>query len=374
MGPFILIDKSIIQGLTYEECIYLSKYYSHIISPILIRELTSMLVKQDQDDESLKKKVSLLAAKSHMPFTKLLPPAEKMAYCNLMGEFIPMDGRIPMEGGKPFITKDGDKVIKFDEPVESKMLRNWSQGIFQKSDIQKGKEFREIDSEFNLEQFRKQMSNNLLSLPKFKCLQELFDWIENTHFSQSPPEKILWHIADSILNPEHTNQMINRWISNGRPPIEKFAPYSSYFYKVMTFYILGIYSELIKGGKKAKTHLDIQYIYYLPFCMVFTSNDKELIKIASFFLKKNQEIISLKELKNDFNLFKNFFNRLSKKELKDFYLEYGIYPPELENCLTSEIWKNTMRLRPANAGAKPSPERQEKLLKMMKAIQEAKPI
>lgn len=77
MGPFTQMDKSTIQGLSFEEYSSLSRYYSHVITPILLRELSSMLAKKGEDLEELKKKVSLLAAKSTFGPVYLVPSAEK---------------------------------------------------------------------------------------------------------------------------------------------------------------------------------------------------------------------------------------------------------------------------------------------------------
>lgn len=57
MGPFTQMDKSTIQGLSFEEYTSLSRYYSHVITPILLRELSSMLAKKEEDLDDLKKKV-----------------------------------------------------------------------------------------------------------------------------------------------------------------------------------------------------------------------------------------------------------------------------------------------------------------------------
>lgn len=368
------MDKSTVQGLSFEECTYLCRYYSHVLSPILLRELTSMLAKQGENTQDLQKKVSTLAAKSKYGPVQLVPSGDKLAYNNLMGAFVPMDGRLPIEGGKLCVTKDGRKGWFFDEQPEIGMLRNWGDGIFQESEIETGREFRKIDSDIDLETLCKAIADDLAHLPKFKSLEELMHWIDNVHFRQLEPQHLLLSVANFILRPEHIQPMLLRWTALGSPSLEKFAPYSFYFYKVNLFYILGIYFDLIKKGKKSKTHLDIQYIYYLPFSMVFTSGDKELMKIAPFFLRKNQEFVSLTELKNDFTLLNNFFNELSEEKLKEFYLEYGPYPPDLQECRTCQIWKKRMNPRPPKAGARPTPEEEKRILEELKIFREAVPV
>ena len=373
MGPFTQMDKSTIQGLSFDEYTSLCRYYYHVITPILLRELSSMLAKKDEDIEDLKKKVSLLAAKSTFGPVHLIPSAEKLAYRNLMGEFVPMDGRLPIEGGTFYLTEDGSKGWVLDELPEVTLLKNWSNGIFKENDIETGREHRKIDSEIDLDKLCKDIAGDLVDLPKFKSLDELIHWIDD-HFTQIGPQQLLLNAANFILRPEHIQPTLLRWRAEGCPALDIFAPYSIYFYKVNLFYILGISFELIKKGKKSKTHLDIQYVYYLPFSMVFTSGDKELRKIASFFLRKNQSFISSSQLKNDTYLFEIFFKALSNKQREEFYLEYGPYPPLLQGCHTSKIWKKRMRSRPPKAGARPSSEEEKRILEEFKKIQNATPV
>ena len=65
MGPFMIMDKSTAQGLNLECYKYLGRYYIHLITPILFRELTSGLAKEDDDlsDAELKNQVSRLSDK-----------------------------------------------------------------------------------------------------------------------------------------------------------------------------------------------------------------------------------------------------------------------------------------------------------------------
>jgi hypothetical protein len=373
MGPFTQMDKSTIQGLSFEEYTSLSRYYSHVITPILLRELSSMLAKKEEDLDDLKKKVSLLAAKSTFGPVHLIPSAEKLAYSNLMGEFVPMNGRLPIEGGTFCVTEDGSKGWVLDEPAEVTLLRNWGNNIFKEDDIEKGREHRKLDSEVDLDKLCKDVASDLIDFPKFKSLDELIYWIDDL-FAKIGPEQLLLNAANFILRSEHIQPTLLRWKAKGCPALDIFAPYSIYFYKVNLFYILGINFELIKKGKKSKTHLDIQYIYYLPFSMIFTSGDKELRKIVPYFLRKNQSFISLSQMKNDSYLFENFFKTLSNEQLTEFYLEYGPYPPALQGCHTSKIWKKRMRPKPSKSGARPSAEEEKRILEEFKKIKSARPI
>ncbi len=372
MGPYLLIDKSTIQGLNPEECVLLSRYYTHIMSPILVREFTSFLAKPDHDLEELKQDVKRLAEKSNFGPTHLLPNAVRMAYNNLLGVFVPMNGQIPFDVGTKCIAEDGSIGWQLNDPPEIQMLRNWSNGIFDETQIEQANTIRAIDSNIAFEDLYNALDTQLKNLQKPSSLDSLVQLVD-AYLTSLKPNNLLFEAADFILDPERLHIMEREWKIRGCPALKEFAPYSYYYYRVNLIYILGTHFDLIKRGKHAKTHLDMQYLYYLPFAMVFTSNDNELIKVTQFFLRNDQTFISLKELKNDFKLMQDFFNLLSKEQKTKFYEEYGIYPPELENCITTQIWIKKCRPRPPNAGAKPSPEEEKKILKLLEMYRQAKP-
>ena len=235
MRPFLLMDKSTVQGLSLKHFEYINRYYSHVISPILLRELTSNLAKEnkDQSDSELKKLVSYLSEKSNSPSSYVLPDALKMAYNNFFDwGFVPMDGRIPLEGGKQVRTIAGQSGIVFDEPSENQLLRNWTDGIFSKKDLNKGKEIRKMDSSVDMEAICNNASQDLADLPNFESLKELVAWVDKVHFSPANPEQLVLNTADYILAQNHAELLIFHWEQQGRPKLEKFAPYALYFYRM----------------------------------------------------------------------------------------------------------------------------------------------
>ena len=58
--------------------------------------------------------------------------------------------------------------------------------------------------------------------------------------------------------------------------MREFCPYFHYVYSVDLFFNFAVSADLISRVRpkgKADNKVDIAYLYYLPFCMVFTSND-----------------------------------------------------------------------------------------------------
>lgn len=322
MAPFLLMDKSAIQGLSFECFEHLDRYYSHVISPILLREVTSDLAKEDKkkSDDELKNTVRHLSAKTNSPRSHFLADAFKMAYNNFFGTQVPMDGRIPLEQGI-FVKMEGlGSGVFFDELEETRLLRRWEDGSFDEEDLQKAKEIRDIDSGIDLETLYKDAIQDLADLPKFESLEKLVVWVDQVHFAPADPGQLVFNAAYHILgqNSDHLKLAILRWKQHGCPDLKQFAPYARYFYRVDMIHVLGIARGLIKRGKSAKAHLDVQYLYYLPFCHIFTSGDNELIKQVKFFLRPDQEFISKTDFQNDLKAIAQYFSILSEEDKKAY--------------------------------------------------------
>lgn len=378
MKPFLLMDKSSIQGLSFTHFELIDSYYAHVISPILLRELISDLAKEDKSrsDEDLKNTVRQLSARMKTPFSYFLPDAFKMACNNLLGVFIPMDSRLPLEHGIPLDVEGLGKGIFFDEPQEAQLLRRLADGIITKEDLQKAKEIRDTDLGVNLETLCRDASQDLASLPKFKSLEEMVVWVDRVHFSPENPAQLILNATyhffpeDQVKTADRAEIVLRRWKQLGCPELKEFAPYALHFYRVDMIHFLSIYYGFIKRGKDSKPHLDAQYLYYLPFCYVFSSGDKDLLKLVPFFLRRNQECISKGDFQTDLKELTTYISGLTEEQKMD-YQKFGSYPPDLQDSFTSRIWKKFMRPHSQRLESQKSdPEEEKKILKIMKLIRE----
>ncbi|MBI2604657.1 MAG: hypothetical protein HYW49_01125 [Deltaproteobacteria bacterium] len=353
MGPITLVDKCAIQALHSTEVFYLDRYYSLVISPILLRELLSTLAKEPEKDKDWEKTLSILANKVDTINSYVPPNALMMARANLLGGDVPMTGQIPLAGGKTVRSRDGTYGVIFEEQPEKAILRDWKQGHFSEANRKAAQVIREMDHAVDLSKLQKQIEEQLKNFPKFDKLPELIKWLDDTYFAQASQEFHLRTCALGLLNQDDTEELIGRWKSRGAPLFAEFCPYAAYFYRCNTIYFVGLGKGLIRTSKKANTHLDMQYIYYLPFCMTFTSSDKFLLEFAKFFVRPNQVIIPGDELKKDLKQAKEFFLNLTEEQKKIHGDEFGSYPPEEGAPLTSSIWNKLMAPRPKMKDAVP---------------------
>jgi len=94
------------------------------------------------------------------------------------------------------------------------------------------------------------------------------------------------------------HSIVARWNERGRPPIKAYAPYTAHVATVDTFFCIALGAELI-GRKRPSNRIDIAYLYYLPSCMGFTSNDALHARTAPLFMADDQMFIDGRDLKAD---------------------------------------------------------------------------
>jgi len=80
--------------------------------------------------------------------------------------------------------------------------------------------------------------------------------------------------------------------------------------------------------------IDLAYLYYLPFCHVFVSNDKLHARIAPLFMEQGQMFISGNDLKSGFKQIDEHFSKLPDEVKDKGVMSFAIYPPkEIETAI-----------------------------------------
>jgi hypothetical protein len=107
------------------------------------------------------------------------------------------------------------------------------------------------------------------------------------------------------------------------------------------FFYLAIAADLISRARPSNK-VDLAYLYYLPFCKVFTSNDSLHERMVPLFLRANQTFVKGTELKEDLAKLDQHYSRLPK-EVKDRGLfHFAAYPPTDSSFLVTRLWDKHM--------------------------------
>ena len=310
----ILLDKSVVIGLSYEDFKYLPHNLAPFITPPLVYELVGELGKKD-DINNLKKKLQILSSKCIERRPQTISDYKNFLLANLLGEFIPIDGkRIPEDRGNLVRHKDGTTAYIIEELEEIKTLRRWSEGQFSESDFQQGqniKKFKDIIK--SIPEAVKQLSVNLdFSFPKIKNISELEKCVDASIkiYEKQDTKKIIkgmynGYFDHTILSKNFLEEIIKKWEASGALPLSQYARYVFYCFRALMVYCIGIKYNLIRTSKKQNTYFDLQYIYYLPFCHFFSSGDKFHKDISSIFFRSDQQFLNIEELKKGSNFIRN---------------------------------------------------------------------
>ena len=135
MGPHILLDKSVIQSLSFDDIDFLNRYYYLNIPSVLIMEILGDLKKPSKEGEGVtKEKVKYLANKISRQSSAFNADYRNLVLGDLLGHKIKMDRRPVLLGGRAVKGKSGEKGIVFDVSPEEELINKWKVGDFSTED------------------------------------------------------------------------------------------------------------------------------------------------------------------------------------------------------------------------------------------------
>src|SRR5262247_1251899 len=153
--------------------------------------------------------------------------------------------------------------------------------------------------------------------------------------------------------------ILRRWQDAGSPPIRKFVPYFRHLYGVDLFFRLAMASDQIsrvRRAGKADNHVDIAYLYYLPFCHAFTSKDNLHRKVVPLFLRPDQSFVDADELKADLQKLDAHYCALPDDIRSSGFYKFATTPPDDTSFLTTRLWdKHFPRWRESKSMADQKP-------------------
>lgn len=338
MGPIIILDKSALQSLSIENLILLHRYYMPNIVPVLSVEILADL-KKTEDLEGQKVIVQKLANKILSFDTSFTIFHLELLRGSLFGQSLKMDGRPVLRGGKRVKAKDGKRGIIFEESAEEIALRRWKEGEFTEAEDQLAERWRLVTRQQDLEAIKKNLSLWFGSLPNFSSLEEIDKYLDYI-FEVSTHQQDLLFLLVSIFGEDTDGPSIfTKWFQEGSPKLKIYCPYAIYCLKVYLFCNIGMTQNLL--STRVTNAIDLQYLYYLPFCYVFCSNDKFHDKIVPYFIRKDQYYVPGTVLKKDLEM-------ISKKCKQPDGTNADINFNALEDSdsITYEIWKERMAYLP----------------------------
>jgi hypothetical protein len=250
-------------------------------------------------------------------------------------ETVIMDGRMLRAGGR-VVTLDGKSGVFFEKTKEEEALYRWQEHEFLDLERQIAKVWRRELSNVDYEETYRFFQRWFLigkpkSLGEVKALAEAL-------IDGSPQAASLVFGLNLLGVPNSAHQeIVDKWQSLEKPPLFKFAPYFRHVYSVDLFFNLAIAADLI-SRERPSNKIDLAYVYYLPFCQVFSSSDKLHERVVPLFLRQNQTFVKGQELKADLHKLDEYYSALPEETKARGLHKFADCPPEDTTFLVTRLW------------------------------------
>jgi hypothetical protein len=370
MGPNTLFDKSFLQSLSVDESVWFDHFFLANICPLFyvetLADLEKKLKGRTPEDE-----VAIIADK--FPEMHGSPNANHIQMCvhNIMGHPIPMTGQIPLAGGQ-IVKDDGRTGVVFKQSPEAEAFNRWLKKDFLEIEQRYAKEWREALSYNNLDEIAKKLRTSGITCKSLGDAKAAAQKIINK--SYVPAELMRWALQFLGIPWEKNEEIFAKWRSTGFVrSIEQFAPYAGHVLTVELFFHIALASGLI-SSERSSNRVDIAYLFYLPFCMVFVSSDRLHKRCAPLFLRRDQEFVWGPDLKQDLAKLNQYYAKMPDSEKERGILSFAGDPPKEGGFLTTQIWdrrfpnwRSKRRISSATSGSLDNSTLLEQMKKLVKA-------
>lgn len=329
----IIIDKSILQGLTAREAEWLFHHFRVNVPPVFFSEILGDLKKEKGFSTGTAiGDVRMLSGKVESAFIDLNAEAHNLVAMELKGYGFPLDGRPILEHAERIRDPRGGFGIYIDQTPMQRVLDRWKAGDFQGMEEAFAKVWRDHLADIDLQKiisatkhFRDKSRNTPAAVMKL---------VDSMLFkpNQNYANLNLWMEMIGIP-PKWRKEVVAEWKKSGRPAASEFVPYTAYMARLEVFFYLAVAHHVITT--RPSNRIDMDYFMYLPFTRVFASSDKLHADLFPVFSRDDQVFIPGTELKAGLAEMADFYDQLSEDQKQHGSMTYADYPPvHMDNAVT----------------------------------------
>ena len=352
IGPHIILDKSVLEMLSGDEFSLLTQYFRLVVPPVLIEEIVADLELKPTERRLPELVVKRLADRMHEAVGYEPVDYVQAVAGNLMGHNIPMFGQVPI-GPRPnaYRTSDGHGFI-YDRKPEQDSWERLAIGKFQPADVVRAREWRNEITQVDLQKLHRDLgpSAKLVLSPggSFQDVLLLVDrYMENT--DRAGQGDLIKECAAFVgLSEDGQNAVLRRWEHLNHPKFRDFAPYAAYVTRLNSAFVIGVSSGVLTT--RATNVIDLQYLYYVPFTMVFTSADRFHDTMWPAAAGRNTFVHGV-ELKADLQ------ERLQRSAAGQESKRSGFHPPRSDGSVITRVFDIYMRAEKPTEGQQESAPR-----------------
>jgi len=353
MGPILIFDKSTLQGLNPDEAVWLDNFFISNITPLFYTETLADLTKEMRNGRTAEQTVGEIAYKTPDMQSHANLHHMALVWGELMGKgSIKMVGFPILGRGQP-VMLEGCTGIVYKQSPEAEALNRWRDGQFLEVERGYAKKWREDLDAVDLNAMKISFTEIWEKAGRPRTLEEIRNLADNIIDGPEQQAVLMLGLTLCMMGQEWLEQIMARWQNLGKPNVRGFAPYFTHVLTVdLTFYI-AITAGLI-GSERKSNRADIAYLYYLPFCMVFSSRDKLHAKLAPLFLRPDQSFVDGSALKADLKKLDEHYSALPADVKSQGIYSFAPYPPLEGSFLVTELWQKHMKKLDDNEDLEPT--------------------
>lgn len=339
MGPITLFDKSFIQSLSVDESVWFDHFFYPNICPLFYVETLADLTKTaNPSGRSAEDEVRIIADKTPVLSGGPCVHHRELCISDLMGRRIPMRGQIPVAGARPVQSTEGHKGVVYDATPEAQAFSRWQHGEFKEVEHRFARAWRHMLTTLDLPETARRMQALGIDSTSCKSVEQAHG-IANAlvHSRTKPFEQMALLFAFVDIPRELHRPILERWSLDQYRPLGEYAPYAAHVLSVELFFQISLAANLI-STERASNRVDVGYLFYLPFCMLFTSSDKLHRKCTTPFLRANQEFVWGQDLKAELGRLNRHFAQLPEQEREGGIMRFARAPVGESSTLIIQLW------------------------------------
>ena len=336
MGPMLMFDKSALQCVSLNESVFIQHFFLTNITPLFYIETLADLEKEVKGGKTPEQVVGELASKT--PEQGVYPNMfhGTLLLHDLFGDGVEMSRRPFIKGGVPKISPDGKIGFFFDELPEKKAMQRVQNREFMEIERGEARSWRQALSNLSFETEMAMVKNIVPPNVHFHDLKEIKEFVDKFVLGN---DKSILELSMILLDiPEKFRKGIReRWNNEEHKSFSLFAPYASYVLTVDLVFYLGLIQSFISKDRPSNK-IDLSYLYYLPFCMIFVSSDKLHERTVPLFLKKGQMFVKGQLFKDGLKELDDYYSPYIEEIAKKGLMSFAPYPPQDKETIIGRIW------------------------------------
>lgn len=338
-GLRITLDKSAVYGLNNEEVDSLDRYFFQVVPWILVNEILADLTKEA--NPKIPNRIAAHTYRVSGNHGLTLNYRTRLAN-SLLGNEIPMDGRILPSRETVVRTASGSLAMIVETPLEDAILAGWERREFTDEERAWARRFRQqMEQPLNTKLYLDDIAKAGLSFNPPRSDEELITLVDGLLADRKLLPRLFTILSQDFGIPyKSTDEVTKRWYKEGRKPFEEFAPYAFFCLKANFLWHLSLNNpELFKRDKKQNDRKDLEYCYYLPNTQIFATRDDKQQRLMAALIRPDQSLVNGDKLKRDLRKISEDWSRLTTEEKIALNVQRGDAPPENADSVVYQLWK-----------------------------------